>query len=116
MPTRQTAAQKREAERQALRDESAEFLAGLGYVFTIPDPLLQRDIETFYSARAKWTPEREVVTNPERNGAVARAVAEIGWVEGLTPDEVDNCLPAAVTWIADGVMTAVARAFLIPKN
>jgi hypothetical protein len=70
------------------------------YTVSLPADPRQRDIEQFQAARRKYAPPFEPLTGVEYNGAFVRAAADLGWIEGLTADDVGNMRAAVVAQLA----------------
>jgi len=86
---------------------------GLKLEYELKDDLRQRDIEAFFKARREMRGD-ESLSGPEHNGVVIRAAIKSGWLADVKDDDVGDMHPAAVTWLAGEIQTAVAAAFEVP--
>lgn len=91
-----------------------EYAASLGIVFAPPDPVLQRDLEAFFKAHRQRGGGTDSMSSFEQNGASVRAACDVGWINGLTADDVDTTRPPVVTWLAGQVNQLIIAAWDVP--
>lgn len=84
------------------------------YTVTLPEDPRQRDIEQFQAARRKFAPPFESLTGVEYNGAFVRAAAELGWIEGLKPDDVGDMRAGVVAQLATPINAWISEALDLP--
>lgn len=84
------------------------------YKVNVPADPRQRDIETFQAARRKYAPPFEVLTGPEYNGVFVRAAADLGWIKGLTADEVGGMRVPVVAQLAVPINEWISEALDMP--
>ncbi len=98
---------------KAYQERMSDYVAKAGISLAMPDPLLQRDVESFYRERFKVLPRAEgTLAAPEDNGAVVRAALACGWVKGI--QAVDELKPGIVSWLANQVSRAIIKAYEVP--
>jgi len=85
---------------------------GLGVSYELPD-FRQRDVEEFWNIRRELD-GGDRLSGTERNGNIVRAAARLGWLEGLKEKDVDDMRPNAVSWLANAIADAIAKAFEVP--
>jgi hypothetical protein len=84
------------------------------YTVSLPADPRQRDIEQFLAARRKFGPVVEARYGIETNGEFVRAAADLGWIEGLTADDVGNMRAAVVAQLATPINEWIAEALDLP--
>lgn len=82
----------------------------------IPEPFLQKHLEELNRVLREITDGRDDITLPEYRGALVRTVARLGWIDGVTADDVGDLPPGVVTAISDTVQNTIAEAQKIPKG
>lgn len=50
------------------------------------------------------------------NGAVVRAAAQVGWLPGLNPDDIEKMKPAKVSFLATEISGALIQAREVPPQ
>jgi hypothetical protein len=85
------------------------------YMVSLPADPRQRDIEQFQAARRKFGPVSETRKyGVEYNGEFVRAAAELGWIEGLKPDDVGDMRAGAVLQLANPISEWISEAIDLP--
>lgn len=88
----------------------------LGVRYELPE-LTQGKVESFFKKTRELTGKEDGgLSSPEYVGIVVRAAAFIGWLDGLTPDDVANLSPAATIWLSSQIQRAINEASAIPPE
>ena len=102
------------ADAEAAEKRLADYIASVGVVFNAPEAVTQRTLEQLMRAVRKHGGSEADISNFERNGAQARAACELGWIDGLTVDNVDTMHPRVATWIAQQTNDIIVAAWQLP--
>jgi len=105
---------KAKANLEAAEKRLTDYLAERGITFRWPETLIQRDLERLMRAIRGHGGSEAEITNYEAHGAKARAACELGWIDGLTVDDVDTTHPRVVAWIAQKVNDTIIAAWELP--
>ena len=71
--------------------------------------------EFMLNLRLTWQ-KRDFVSSPELAGVYTRTAARLGWLGGISEDDVDTLKPAIVTFISEKVQAAVVESYKIPPE
>lgn len=108
------ALEKAKAELDAAEKRLTDYVTAQGVVFNAPEAVTQRTLERLMATTRKHGGSEADISNFERNGAQARAACELGWIDGLTVDDVDTTHPRVVTWIAQQTNDIIVAAWQLP--